>query len=230
MLLVTGASLSFRCFGQSPLPGEGLRSGPDLLRHAQDPCEGGKGLSEQPALLSKAAAGPGLLEGRTGDRAGYYKFAHKSIFEFLLARKAISDFQFRKKIFLKSFFGYDMLEFFLNELDRENFKKLLYRKRNKLNFVNSAAFHFLQLSYLKATGIKLEKCSFKKCDLSKIDWSDSTFVDLSFCDSKMKEISLYRSKFVKVIFENVNMSEANLMGVKLEKTKLGGMRQGTAQL
>lgn len=152
--------------------------------------------------------------------AGYYKFAHKSIFEFLLARKAISDFQFRKKIFLKSFFGYDMLEFFLNELDRENFKKLLYRKRNKLNFVNSAAFHFLQLSYLKATGIKLEKCSFKKCDLSKIDWSDSTFVDLSFCDSKMKEISLYRSKFVKVIFENVNMSEANLMGVKLEKTKL----------
>lgn len=94
---------------------------------------------------------------------GSYKFAHKSILEYFLAKKAYNDLQFRVSITKNGFIGYDMVKHFLHELDTEYVNGLYLKNVLKME---SVSFKFLQLSGFRVIARSIKDCDFEGCNFS----------------------------------------------------------------
>lgn len=150
---------------------------------------------------------------------GFYKFAHKSILEFILANKAIKDTQFRKVIALNGFDGYDMLELFLREMSVSYVKELLKINTGKLENV---FFNFLQLSEMDFSNIKMINCCFEGCNLSKADFKGVFFENTDFKGTNLFMANLNNSNMFGANLKGANLKGADLSGANLRFADLSG--------
>ncbi|NBJ95489.1 pentapeptide repeat-containing protein [Parablautia muri] len=150
---------------------------------------------------------------------GIYKFAHKSILEFILANKAIKDTQFRKVIMLNGFDGYDMLELFLKEMSISYVKKLINRQTRILENVFC---EFLQLSEIDLSHMKIKNCSFENCNLSKAVFRKGDFYNISLKGSNLYGADLRNVKFRGADLRGADLRGADLRGGHINRIKLEG--------
>lgn len=161
---------------------------------------------------------------------GDYKFAHKSIYEFILAREAINNLEFREE---HDFSKLDMAEVFFNEMSSVYIKKELEKGTisgnfAKLEFSNidfktyifesaifrSASFVECDFSGCDLQLVDFNNCYFKKCSFFKTNFCDSICEEIDFDDCNLLEIMWRDSKISKCIFVNSDLRRADFGSVK----------------
>lgn len=160
---------------------------------------------------------------------GYYKFAHKSILEFVLANKAIKDTQFRKIIVLNGFAGYDMLDLFLREMSVSYVKKLL-KIYNGIYLLENGFCEFLQLSEIDLSNTKIINCCFEGCNLSNAVLRQVDFDNTSLKGANLYRADLYNSKMFGTDLREANLREAVLRKADLREVILIGANLEKADL
>lgn len=158
---------------------------------------------------------------------GYYKFAHKSILEFILAKKAIKDAKFRKVIVLNGFAGYDMLKLFLGEMSVSYVKKILEINNDILG---NRVFDFLLLSEIDLSNTKIINCCFEGCNLSKAVFRGADFVQTSLKDGNLREADLCNANLKGIDLIGANLVRADLQEADLRGAKLRSIRLNDAIL
>ena len=158
---------------------------------------------------------------------GIYKFAHKSILEFILAKKAIKDAQFRKVIVLNGFAGYDMLKLFLGEMSVSYVKKILEINNDILE---NRVFDFLLLSEIDFSNTKIINCCFEGCNLSKAVFRGVNFGQTSLKDGNLREADLFNANLKGIDLRGTNLVRANLQEADLRGAKLSLIRLNDAIL
>lgn len=144
---------------------------------------------------------------------GTYKFAHKSILEYFLAKKAYDEIEFRKVVTFDAFSGYDMLKTFLGEMDQEYISK-----QEKLSVLKSLSCKYFQLSRNFFMVKSIEDCDFEGTDFSgayfgMTDFEMVTLVDANLQGAELQGTCIRRS----------NLARADLRGANLKKIKLNNV-------
>lgn len=135
---------------------------------------------------------------------GDYKFAHRSILEYFLAKKALDELEFRKIITSDKFNGYDMAKVFFKEMSFVYFKTSI--KNNGSSFgLKKASFKFLQLPYIKCSGKNMIGYNFEGCNLFKAN----------FALSNLQRVNLRRADLRGADLTQTNLREADLRGADL---------------
>lgn len=142
---------------------------------------------------------------------GSYKFAHKSILEFFLARKAYDDIKFRESIAKSGFIGYDMVKHFLNELDKVYAEGLFMKYLKKMEMFS---LRFLQLSGIMFMVNQIIGCDFEGCD-----FSGSFFTTAYFKSSKLISVNFQKVDFIECRFEDSDLSSADFRGANIKNVK-----------
>lgn len=150
---------------------------------------------------------------------GEYKFAHKSILEYFLAKKAFEDLTFRKTITLSKFEGYDMVKIFLEEMSCVYLQKLL--KDNSFH-ISNLSFEYLQLSNSNISKTEIVNCDFKKCNLIKANFSYSYLNKINLRGANLKGANLIGTDLKEVHLEGANLKGANLKKLDLRGANLIG--------
>ncbi|NDO49580.1 pentapeptide repeat-containing protein [Lachnospiraceae bacterium MD335] len=163
------------------------------------------------AIRSFEARSRSLLN-RNAD--GIYKFAHKSILEYFLAKKAFQDLEFRKNITLSNFNGYDMAKTFLQEMSIVYLKKVLYKNSKTLK---GASFQYLQLPSAVFRNVQLIDCNFEGCNLSQAEFLQTRFTTINF-----DKANLEKAVFHEVIATGGSFREANLYKADLRNIESHG--------
>lgn len=154
---------------------------------------------------------------------GELKFAHRSILEYFLAKKALSDLKFRHEITLRGFKGYDMLKLFVEEMDKAHLLKC--KLNSGYNKLENGAFQYMQLSKNYFEHIDIVNCKFEKCNLSGSYFNNSKIVNTHFRGADLSE-----AHFDNTIFYKVNLSKANLLKADLSGSKLSEVNLSEAKL
>lgn len=143
---------------------------------------------------------------------GDYKFAHKSILEFFLAKNASNNFQFRKIIAKNGYEGYEMLKLFLKEMDQEYIYKLI---RDELRGLNDISFEYFQLSDIKLYGMSIIDCNFTGCNLQRAELAGAR---LTYAN--LRQADLMNANLLGANLREANLEQAKLSGAKLKLTYL----------
>lgn len=155
---------------------------------------------------------------------GYYKFAHRSILEYILAKKAYNDKEFRKMLLSNGLIGYNMTKLFLEEMVDVYLKKRIYFNDSKKKLI-SASLECFQLTHICFKGMILIGCKFKECDLTGVDFSESVVSESDFSGSDLKN-----TNFSKANLQNIDLSRADLSGALMREAELGGAKLNEANL
>jgi len=160
---------------------------------------------------------------------GFYKFAHKSILEYFLAKKAFNEIEFRKSIILEDNGNYEMVKLFLGEMCFNYLKKCLrmeYFISNSSSYgLNSVSLRFYQLENVKLTKRRIINFDLEGCILSNANLSFASFLktnlqyaNLSNADlsnANLSDAVLSDADLQETILEGANLTGANLKGIKL---------------
>lgn len=148
---------------------------------------------------------------------GSYKFAHKSILEFFLARKAFNEIKFRERIVIENLSNFEMGKLFLGEMSYEYLKKCLKYKPNCLDTVslNFLIFENVDFSMKKIINCDLEGCILSNANLSKIYFEKTNLQNADLSDADLSDADLSN-----VNLEGANLTRAKLMGANLQGTIL----------
>lgn len=138
---------------------------------------------------------------------GDYKFAHKSILEFFLAKMTYEKMKIDKDMPLDNFFGYDMVKLFLKEM---SYIELNERMQSNCKMLYDFPFIYLNLHDYDFSGMKIINCVFEGCDLSKTNFTNTTFERVKFNNINLREANL----------QNVNLREADLQGTDIDNANL----------
>lgn len=160
---------------------------------------------------------------------GDYKFAHKSIFEFFLFKKALKEKEFCKIIITNGFNGYDMLELFIKEKSIDYIRNILQDNPKE---IKSVVFRCIILSKVNFSGINIIDCNFEGCILPEANFAFTTLcnVDLSesflekavFLGANIIDTKLNNANLKNCDFRNANVRNTNLERANLEKAKFEG--------
>ena len=144
---------------------------------------------------------------------GQYKFAHKSIYEYVLAKEAIQNDDFRK---IYDFTNFDMARIFLREMLEKDLKDALVEYNIRFNFSR------LHISNINFTGKNLtdsifnesvfENCKFCNCEMSNIE-----LVKCEFLNCDMTQINLFMAVGEESQFNNCILKDANLNLINLKR-------------
>ncbi len=148
---------------------------------------------------------------------GLYQFAHKSIMEYLLAIKAFSNHEFRKRIMIDGFDGYDMAQMFLSEMSIQYIQERAIKKSNELKNYN---FTYFLLPKYNFNGILIKGCSFEGCDLHEANLSSAVLSYANFQKADMQFANLQNAYLSNVNLSNANLSNANLKNAYLSNVNL----------
>lgn len=143
---------------------------------------------------------------------GIYKFAHKSIMEYFLAKKAMDDINFREKITHKGFDSYEMTKLFLQEMCSLSYRLLL--ENNPLQF-EGISFRYLQLSNTDFSKKKVFYCDFIECNLSHADFSYTQFNNVRFDKS-----DLSNANFCHADLSHLDIAHSNLACAEIKESYL----------
>lgn len=146
---------------------------------------------------------------------GNYKFAHKSILEYFLAKKAFDEIKFRKTIMITGFKGYDMLEHFIGEMS-DRYIKLEFNKE------------FFDFSYLQLPNIKLSETKILYGNFERSNLCDSVFLfadlnESNFLGANLKNVNLGGANLRKADLREANLIGANLSHTDLSEANLSGL-------
>lgn len=164
--------------------------------------------------------------------SGDYKFAHKSILEFFLYKKAYEDFEFRKTIILNGLSGYEMLESFIKENSTYFIQTLLSNNSKEIKSIDFRCFILPKIDF---SGINIIDCDFEKCILIEPNFTVATLYNVNFSESYLEKANflgasivntslnyavLKKCEFRDADLENTTLEGANLEGAKLERANL----------
>lgn len=140
---------------------------------------------------------------------GYYKFAHKSIYEYFLATIAYSDKNIRRMLFDKKFIGLNMTEMFLTEMCSKKASvifsikapiNMYYYKYNKLKIKDiDLRFNFSYCDF--------SNCSFKNVEIINTKLTNCTFNKCNFNSSTLLNINTKCSHFISCVFEECTIEQ-----------------------
>lgn len=160
---------------------------------------------------------------------GYYKFAHKSIMEYFLAKKAYDDLDFRKIFVLEGLKGYDMSKLFLEEM---SFAYLQDRLNNDFKVLKAGSFQFLQLPNIDFSNKHLINCNFEGCNLYKsnfmladiddVKFDKAILVEADFRGATLRNTSLNDSFLCRANMQGADLFNAELSGANLEQANFVG--------
>lgn len=157
---------------------------------------------------------------------GAYKFAHRSIMEFLLAEKAFRDENFRKKVVLEGFKGYDMFQTFLSEMSAAYFRGML-KKEKVLKY---GEFFYYQLHNIDFSNAVIKNCIFYECSFyecniknarfSNMNLQNENMQDAGVCGNRLENCSFFQcdmrnTEFKQIVLKNVNIQDTDLSGCQL---------------
>ena len=144
---------------------------------------------------------------------GNYKFAHRSIYEYLLARIALRDMEFCRELVSRGFSGYDLTKSFLREMSLKYLKKFSPKLDHSL--IQAGDFRYLQFSDVGILAPHFVDCDFERCNFFRADLRSGHFekTNLDYADLREANLKLVR-------FRNVNMREADLRGADLREAEL----------
>lgn len=151
------------------------------------------------------------------DAGGNYKFAHKSILEYFLAKKAFNDLAFRKKVTLDRFNGYDMVKFFLFELSKVDFQGVL---QNNNTVLESYTFKYLQLPYNNFEKRRIINCDFEGSNLDEGNFCEVVFKTVRLNNVSLQGANLSLVDLVGADLQNANLRKANLQNADLREANL----------
>lgn len=140
---------------------------------------------------------------------GFYKFAHKSIYEYILAQNAMKDLEFRKKLTESNFVGLDMANLFFNEMCLSYIKKGKYSDLSYMRLSNCTFDNF------NFSGCKLENCIFLKCEILNCIFDFTLSNGIEFLNCKLGDCNFNEANLCKAIFsgstiKNCKFIESNL--------------------
>lgn len=158
---------------------------------------------------------------------GIYKFAHKSIMEYFLAKKALEDSDFRKTITQTQFCGLEMVKLFLKEMCALELKTLIEKKSSKIENLH---FYYIQLYDSDFSKKQFLNCVFNGCDFSGSDLSYTKFFNVKFNMTIFNDTDLNHSNLSDLILDYSNMSKAKLNYACLKQTSLKGVNLGDASM
>ena len=168
---------------------------------------------------------------------GTYKFAHKSILEFFIAKKAYNDFKFRRTITFDYFKIFNMAKFFLTEMDMNRLYQLYINNPFELK---GASFSFSQLSGLYLPETNILECDFRACNFTRayfsgskfksVNLGDATFVGAKLTNTVLEGENLSFADLTRADLEGADLRRANLMGSRLMDANLKGAKLKDANL
>lgn len=162
---------------------------------------------------------------------GSYKFAHKSILEYFLFRKAYDELEFRKVIIANGLSGYEMLKSFLKEKSLEFLQSILRDGQTELK---AGVFQYLILSESDFSRKKITDCEFMGCIFEKanfiytefcnVDFKASNLENANFTGADLRKMTFHDTNLKKCDFRNATFRNTDLEGVNLESVKLEGAK------
>lgn len=126
---------------------------------------------------------------------GLYKFAHRSIYEYVLAKEALQNADFRK---IYDFNNLDMAKFFLSEMLDKEIKNIL--------LVPIVSFDFSRL--------RISNVNFTDKNLTESIFNETIFDNCKFCNCEM-----YYTELNKCEFNNCDMTHIDLIMAVIEFSK-----------
>ena len=157
---------------------------------------------------------------------GLYQFAHKSILEYLLAIKAFCNHEFRKRIMIDGFDGYDMTKMFLSEMSAQYIQRVIEKSKELKNY----NFTYFLLQKYNFNGISIVGCSFEGCDLHEANLSCAILLYANFQNTDMQYANLQNAFLINVNLNNANLSNVNLCDAKLKYVNLNKKDLSDAKL
>jgi len=143
---------------------------------------------------------------------GLYKFAHKSIYEYFLAKNALEDLEFRKKLVASKFIGLDMASLFFSEMCENYIKK---REYSDLSYMRVSNYHFIDYNFSKCT---LEKCTFFQCKISNCSFELSMANGIEFIDCELEDSSFNDSNLPRAVFSGSEIRDCEFINANLEES------------
>jgi uncharacterized protein YjbI with pentapeptide repeats len=156
------------------------------------------------------------------DGAGRYKFAHKSIFEFILAKQAYEDEAFRMTY---DFSAYDMAFLFLKEMCQNAVEQIA--KGTKLTLpIKKLGLKRLNLQWLNEewnrTFTKQQLLTIVKIDLSNVNLEGAYLKNAFFTGTNLKGANLNRINGDQACFSKSYIENANFIQASLNNTIFNG--------
>lgn len=177
---------------------------------------------------------------------GLYKFAHKSIYEYVLSSIALKDSNFRKELVETDFVGLDMAKLFFEEMcanyiKTENVSDLRYMRIKEEN-LSGYDFSLHRVDNLVFTSCKIYDCSFElakangikfiDCELKNDIFNAAELTHALFSGTEIFKCEFVKADLVESTFSNLsekkrlikvdscNFTDANLMRANFSGLKL----------
>lgn len=159
---------------------------------------------------------------------GIYKFAHKSIYEYLLANEALHNADFRKKC---DFSGFDMAKKFYDEMVRvylENLQSLkkIYADLSNMNLEN-LSFKGVTFYGVSFQDMIIDHCEFIDCMIINVNLRDCQFYNCNLSGTDMKEckatnLNLINCELISTNCSNMEWRRCAVMNSNLKKSQFIG--------
>lgn len=172
---------------------------------------------------------------------GDYKFAHKSIYEYFLAREAMDNLDFRKE---HNFSKLDMANIFFKEMSSIYIDTAMHKNPVTGNFTKMELSHvevtLLQSKYFPAIldsasvrnsffkGCHFQKtilnnCRFYDCEFTMADFTKKKYVGVYFNNCKLAKTQCLETSFIKCSFVDCDMRETDLTQAYIENCTFTGV-------
>lgn len=142
---------------------------------------------------------------------GQYKFAHKSIYEFVLAKEALQNANFRK---IYDFTNLDMAKIFLGEMLEVDLMNALVLPDISFNF-NRLHISNINFSDKNMAQSIFNESIFENCTFANCEMDSSELIKCKFINCDMKQIN-----FVKVVGEGLKFNNCILVDANFNQAIL----------
>ena len=157
------------------------------------------------------------------DAAGNYKFAHRSIMEFLFVKRWLKDDKQARQVVLTDQMGKFLTEVYLNEanlhgvnLSRVNLSGVNLRSVN-LSGVN---LRRANLSGTNLSGADLRGTDLSGADLRRVNFSGVNLSRMNLSSVNLRGANLRRADLCETNLSGADLRGTNLSGANLQKTKI----------
>lgn len=142
---------------------------------------------------------------------GDYKFAHKSIYEFILAKIAFENSGFRLAF---NFSTLDMAQVFFNEMQKE-YTKNVFSKEIISADLNNMEITNVTFQYRSFNKSQFKKTRFINCTFINCHFNDNDFAKCRFISCEFKNVDMCMEEMKNATFDNCNINNSNFKNALL---------------
>ena len=140
---------------------------------------------------------------------GLYKFAHKSIYEYVLSKIAFDDMNFRRELIKSKFIGLDMADLFFEEMCSNHIFNYKFDNLSYMKFSN------LLIENYDFSTCNLENCVFLNCNIINTLFDITKSNEIAFIDCQLHKVSFINSVLRKSIFSGSTLNECKFINADL---------------